>query len=82
MRIGVLLAFLDGRKEFVPTTHVHGFRDGRLLIATGTPGAGLDADVIRRVAVADLAFAETCEEHDPGDDDAAGPDWSVSSPDG
>lgn len=31
----VFLAFADGRKEFIDDTHVHGFRDGHLLIATG-----------------------------------------------
>jgi len=82
MTIAVLLAFLDGHKEFVPATHVHGFRDGRLLIATGTPGAGLDAEVVRTVAVAELAFAETCEQHDPREDDADGPDWSMTWPEG
>jgi hypothetical protein len=60
-----LLAFSDGTKEFVPEVHVHGVRDGDLLLATGQPGApGLDAEVTRKVPLAELAFAETCASDD------------------
>ena len=72
MTTGVLLAFSDGRKEIVDETHIHGFRDGQLLIATGDPGAGLDAQVVRAVSVADLAFAETCERDDTPEDESSG----------
>ncbi len=50
-------------------SHVHGFRDGMLLVAASTPGRGLDADVIRSVPLADLAFAETCEQDDSAEDE-------------
>ena len=56
----------DGSKEFVRDSHIHGVREGRLLLATGRPGAGLDAFVIREVGLADLVSAETVEqEADP-----------------
>jgi hypothetical protein len=55
MVTSVLLAFADGHKEFIDDAHVHGCRDGQLLIATGVPGAGMDAEVIRTVPVADLS---------------------------
>jgi hypothetical protein len=72
MTTAVLLAFADGGKEFIDDTHVHGFRDGHLQIATGAPGAGLDAKIVRTVPVMDLAFAETCERDDTPEDDRAG----------
>ena len=75
----VLLAFLDGTKEFVPGTHVHGMRDGNLLLAAGLPGAGLDAEVVRSVPLTDLTFAETCirdEEQDDGETSRGGT-WSM-----
>jgi hypothetical protein len=56
MATSVLLAFTDGRKEFVDEAHVHGCRDGQLIIATGVPSAGMDAEVIRTVPVADRNF--------------------------
>lgn len=56
--------------------HVHGFRDGYLLIATGEPGAGLDAEVVRAVAVAELAFAEMCEKDVAAEVESDGPEWS------
>jgi hypothetical protein len=75
----VLLGFRDGRaKEFVQGVHIHGFRDGELLLATGTPGAGLDAEVVRRVPVAELGLAETCpdaEAVDAAGDEAS--DWTL-----
>jgi hypothetical protein len=77
MTTAVLLAFADGGKEFIDEAHVHGFRDGELLIARGAPGAGLDADVIRTVPVADLALAETCEKDDPTEDEASDGPWSL-----
>ncbi|GAA4689783.1 hypothetical protein GCM10023349_00010 [Nocardioides conyzicola] len=67
------MAFSNGVKEFVDGTHIHGFRDGHLLIASGAPGAGLDAQVVRRVATVDLAFAETCERDDTSDDEPTYP---------
>lgn len=75
----VLLAFFDGTKEFVPDTHVHGMRDGNLLLAAGPPGAGLDAEVVRSVPLPDLAFAETCIRHEElGDGEASrGGTWSM-----
>jgi hypothetical protein len=67
----VLLAFHDGRpKELVEGAHIHGFADGELLLATGLPGEGLDAEVTRRVPVSELSRAETCPpaEADVGDE--------------
>ena len=81
MTTAVLLAFSDGRKEFIDEAHVHGFRDGQLLIATGAPGAGLDAEVVRTVPVAELALAETCEKDDAAEDDTSdGSGWSMTWP--
>ena len=79
MATSVLLAFADGHKEFIDEAHVHGCRDGQLLIATGAPGAGMDAAVIRTVPVADLSFAETCELDDTPDPD---PDSDSDGPSG
>lgn len=42
----VLLIRSDGSKEFVRNSHIHGVREGQLLLATGRPGAGLNASVI------------------------------------
>jgi hypothetical protein len=81
MTTAVLLAFVDGGKELVNDTHVHGLLGGQLLIATGAPGAGLDAQIVRTVAVVDLAFAETCERDDAPDGGADKPEWSVTWPD-
>ncbi|GAA5153207.1 hypothetical protein GCM10023340_34870 [Nocardioides marinquilinus] len=55
----VLLVRRDGSKELVDGVHVHGWRDGRLLLASGDPGAGLLATVVREVPVADLLRVET-----------------------
>lgn len=75
----VLLCFEGGTKEFVRDVHIHGVRDGSLQLATGTPGAGLDARVVRTVPVAELAFAETCEQDEDGTDGATDqPGWSMS----
>lgn len=76
MNTAVLLISHDGTKEFVRDSHVHGVRDGRLLLATGTPGAGLDAEVVREVELADLTYAETVEQ----EADASGSECGV--PDG
>ena len=75
----VLLAFLDGTKEFVSDTHVHGMRDGNLLLAAGLPGAGLDAEVMRSVPLTDLTFAETCIRDEEQRDGEASPGgtWSM-----
>lgn len=81
MTTAVLLAFANGGKEFVDDTHVHGFREGQLLIATGAPGAGLDAQIVRTVPVVDLAFAETCERDDAPDSGTDRSDWSMTWPD-
>ena len=78
MTTAVLLAFSGGGKEFIDDAHVHGFRDGHLLIATGAPGAGLDAHVVREVATADLSFAETCERDDTDDETTSGSTWSIT----
>ena len=81
MTTAVMLAFLDGGKEFVGGAHIHGFRDGMLLIAADAPGAGLDAEIITSVPVADLAFAETCErDHRPEDSARDGSSWSMTWP--
>ena len=81
MATSVLLAFADGHKEFIDEAHVHGCRDGQLLIATGAPGAGMDAEVIRTVPVADLSFAETCGIDDTPDPDPDGPSsWHIGWP--
>jgi hypothetical protein len=82
MTTAVLLAFVDGGKEFIDDARVHGYREGHLQIATGATGAGLDATLVRTVPVVDLIFAETCERDDSGGrpcwwlyqvDDLAGP---------
>lgn len=78
MTMAVLLAFSDGSREFVADTHVHGFRQGHLLIASGVPGSGLDARVVRQVPVADLAYAETCDRDDQPE---SGSDWAMHWPD-
>jgi hypothetical protein len=75
---GVRLALRDGTTEFIPGTHVHGVRDDMLLIATGTPGAGLDAEVLRAVPLAQVEAAETCEQDE--DSGAANPDWVLRWP--
>jgi hypothetical protein len=81
MVTSVLLAFADGHKEFIDDAHVHGCRDGQLLIATGVPGAGMDAEVIRTVPVADLSFAETDELDDTPEFDADGRSgWHIGWP--
>lgn len=59
MTTAVLLITRDGVKEFVRECHVHGVRDGRLLLASGEPGAGLDAKIIREVELSGLHHAET-----------------------
>jgi hypothetical protein len=76
----VLLGFIDGTKEFVADTHVHGVRDGSILLAAGRPGAGLDADVVRSVPLAELTFAETCAPGEGGGDEesSGGGTWSMS----
>ena len=66
MTTAVLLIDRDGAKEFVRDSHVHGVRDGRLLLATGEPGAGLSARVIREVELAELTYAETVTQDDEG----------------
>jgi len=77
----VLLAFVDGSKQFVDDVHVHGVRDGLLQLATGEPGAGADAVIVRTVAVAELYFAETCAKDAQGDesDDSEGSTWFIGS---
>lgn len=82
MTTAVLLAFSDGTKEFVRDAHVHGFRDGMLLIAAGAAGAGPHAVVLRAVPVARLAFAETClQDDEEGDGAQEGSGWSMAWPD-
>jgi hypothetical protein len=80
MTTAVLLAFADGGKEFIDGTHVHGFRDGHLQIATGPAGAGLDAQIVRTIPVSDLAFAETCERNTADDGPAGGSNWTMTWP--
>ncbi|WP_155992781.1 hypothetical protein [Nocardioides sp. URHA0020] len=80
MATGVRLVFSDGRKEMLDEAHVHGFRDGQLVIASGTPGAGFDAKVIRTVFASDLDSAETCHRDDTPPDAAGGSTWSMSWP--
>ena len=83
MTTAVLLPYSKGSKEFVREAHIHGFRDGMLLLAAGAPGAGLDAEIIRSVAVADLNFAETCEQDDMAEDGATDHSaWFMSWPEG
>ena len=54
-------------------------RDGNLLLATGLPGAGLDAEVVRSVPLTDLTFAETCiRDEEQGDGEVSrGGTWSM-----
>ena len=74
---GVFLSLVDGNREFIDQAHVHGFRDGDLLIASGPADAGLDAEVIRRVPVAHLTFAETRNVVEPSEPDD-GPSWTIA----
>jgi hypothetical protein len=74
---GVYLSLADGSKEFIDEAHVHGFREGDLLIASGPAEGGLDAEVIRRVAVTRLAFAETRNVVGSGEPDD-GPSWTIA----
>lgn len=76
----VFLEFRDGTRENIGNAHVHGFRDGHLLVATGPAENGLDARVIRKVDVSRLALAETREVADPSEPDD-GPNWTMSWPD-
>ena len=64
MKTAVLLIGRDGTKEFVRDSHVHGVSEGRLLLASGRPGARLGAHVTREVDLADLEYAETVEQED------------------
>ena len=73
----VLLWFDDGRKEFVDDVHIHGVKDGTLLLATGVPGAGLSAEVVRRVPLTGLRAAQTSSQDD--EPDASGPDFWMGS---
>ena len=77
----VLLAFVDGSKQFVDDAHVHGVRDGMLQLAAGEPGAGLDVEVVRTVPLVDLSFAETHGGDADGDesDTSTGSTWFMSS---
>lgn len=74
-----MLVSRDGTKEFVRDSHVHGVRDGRLLLATGRPGAGLDANVIREVELSELAYVETVgQESDTAESERGG--WPMGWP--
>jgi hypothetical protein len=77
MHTGVSLSFPDGSRELIDDAHVHGFRGGDLLIASGPSEAGLDAEVIRRVSVNSLTSAETRNVID-FDEPGAGPNWTIS----
>jgi len=57
----VKLDFTDGTSKFLDDVHVHGISDGLLLLASGQPGAGLDADVVETVALDSLRRVESCE---------------------
>ena len=70
--LAVRLEFVDGSKEFVDDVHVHGIRDGELLLAAGQPGAGLDADVVTKVPLDTLRSVETCEGSLHDKDDSGG----------
>ena len=75
--VSVLLVDHQGTKEFVEACHVHGVRDGHLLLASGVPGGGLDAEVIREVDLGDIAYVETVTKApDSSRDGEAG--WSVT----
>jgi len=80
MMTAVLLAFVDGSKQIVDDVHVHGVRDAMLQLATGEPGAGVDAVVVRTVPLVDLFFAETCRDDEDGDesDTSTGSTWFMS----
>jgi hypothetical protein len=77
--VAVLLVFNSDNKEFVDNVHIHGVRDGHLLLAAGEPGAGLDANVVREVTLADLRYAETCSRDERP---SSGPTWSLGSSSG
>jgi hypothetical protein len=73
----VLLISREGIKEFVRDSHIHGIREGRLLLATGRPGAGLDANITREVDLADLAYAETVQQEADTPEAETGSDWAM-----
>lgn len=73
----VLLIFKDGNKTFLEGTHIHGVRDGQVLVAANPPGAGLGADIVRQVALSDLVSAETCSADTMPDDPSTGPAWRM-----
>jgi hypothetical protein len=72
---GVFLSFPDGTREYIDDAHVHGFRDGDLLIALGPAEAGLRAEVIRRVPVAQISFADTRNAYEDEENDEATLRW-------
>ena len=77
MTTAVLLVTRDGVKEFVRECHVHGVREGRLPLATGEPGAGLDAKITREVELSGLQYAETVEQVAETPESVAGGQWSM-----
>ena len=77
VKTAVLLISRDGTKEFVRDSHVHGVREGRLVLASGSSGAGLDADVTREVDLADLAYAETVGQEDEDPEAETGSGWGM-----
>ena len=77
MSTAVRLGWHDGSSEFVRECHVHGVQGSRLLLATGEPGAGVDAEVIREVPLSGLTTAETVTQDD-ADDDSDGGSWRMS----
>jgi hypothetical protein len=75
VKTAVLLIDRDGAKEFVADCHVHGVRDGRLLLATGKPGGGLDASITREVDLADVVYVETVGQEDEMSEEAPSASW-------
>ena len=77
MTTAVLLIGRDGDKEFVRDTHIHGIREGRLLLATGPPGTGLDANVTREVLLVDLVYAETVQQEADAPESETDNGWTM-----
>jgi hypothetical protein len=77
--LAVLVIYGDGSKEFVDNSHVHGVRNGHVLLATGAPGAGLDAQIVRELDLANVVFVETVSKQDEDEEQAEGPDWFMGS---
>lgn len=64
--------------EAVEDCHIHGIRDGHLILANSDPGDGLDAVVIREISLADISKAETVRPSIEEVDGAGSGGWTIS----